>query len=178
MVSLTRGRCLIASAKSLRPFRDCCRRKARARSSCRPWSIFRACINCDRPHRASLWFPLRTNIVGRLTDRQALRIERRLTAEFHKFRTDQLWNTIDERFMDPRWLPERWYDPENVLCRLPRPLAGVGGTKSGGSAKKPPCCCPAPERHGKRKSAGVGRSVSKITRRPVAVLKTHCLWKS
>ena len=61
-------------------------------------------------------------IVGGLTDRQALRIESQLSAEFHKFRTDQLWNTIDERFMDPRWLPEKWHDPENALYRLPRPL--------------------------------------------------------
>jgi hypothetical protein len=61
-------------------------------------------------------------IVGGLTDRQAYRLETRLIAEFHKFRTDQLWNTLDERFMDPRWLPEKWHDPENVLYRLPRPL--------------------------------------------------------
>ncbi|MGC1358380.1 MAG: hypothetical protein WA851_21775 [Xanthobacteraceae bacterium] len=61
-------------------------------------------------------------IVLGLTDRQAYWFESRLIAEFHKFRTDQLWNTIDERFMDPRWLPEEWHDPENVLYRLPRPL--------------------------------------------------------
>jgi hypothetical protein len=61
-------------------------------------------------------------IVVGLTDPQALRIENRLLAEFHKFRTDQLWNTIDERFMDRRWLPEKWHHPENVLYRLPRPL--------------------------------------------------------
>src|ERR1700691_720920 len=61
-------------------------------------------------------------IVGGLTDRLAYRLESRLIAEFHKFRTDQLWNTIDERFMDPRWLPEKWHDPENLLYRLPRPL--------------------------------------------------------
>jgi hypothetical protein len=60
-------------------------------------------------------------IVGGLTDRQAYRLESRLIAEFHKFRTDQLWNTIDERFMDPRWLSKKWHDPENVLYRLPRP---------------------------------------------------------
>src|ERR1700685_960487 len=30
-------------------------------------------------------------IVGGLADRQAFRIERRLSAEFHKFRTDHLW---------------------------------------------------------------------------------------
>jgi hypothetical protein len=64
-------------------------------------------------------------IVGGLTDRQALRIESRLSAAFHKFRTDQLWNIIDERFIDPRWLPEKWHDPENVLYRLPRPLPGI-----------------------------------------------------
>ena len=59
-------------------------------------------------------------IVVGLTDPQALRIENRLLAEFHKFRTDQLWNTIDERFMDRRWRPEKWHHPENVLYRLPR----------------------------------------------------------
>jgi hypothetical protein len=64
-------------------------------------------------------------IVGGLTNRQAYQLEYRLIAEFHKFRTDQLWNTIDERFMDPRWLPENWHDPENVLYRLPRPLAVI-----------------------------------------------------
>jgi hypothetical protein len=58
-------------------------------------------------------------IVGGLTDRQAYRLESRLIAEFHKYRTDQLWNTIDERFMDPRWVPEKWHDPENALYRLP-----------------------------------------------------------
>jgi hypothetical protein len=61
-------------------------------------------------------------IVGGLTDQRAYRLESRLIAEFHKFRTDQLWNTIDERFMDRRWLPEKWHHPENVLYRLPRPL--------------------------------------------------------
>ena len=62
-------------------------------------------------------------IVAGLTDRQAYRLENRLIAEFHKLWTDQLWNAIDERFMDPRWLPEKWHDPETVLYRLPRPLA-------------------------------------------------------
>jgi hypothetical protein len=61
-------------------------------------------------------------LVGGLTDQQALQFESSLSAAFHKSRIDQLWNTIDERFMDPRWLPEKWHDPENVLYRLPRPL--------------------------------------------------------
>ena len=60
-------------------------------------------------------------IVGGLTDRQALRIESQLSAAFHRFRTDQLWNTVDERFLDRRWLPEQWNDPENEVYRLPRP---------------------------------------------------------
>jgi hypothetical protein len=35
------------------------------------------------------------------------------------FRAGQLWNTIDERFLDPRYLPEEWDDPEHPLYRLP-----------------------------------------------------------
>jgi Coenzyme A transferase len=34
----------------------------------------------------------------------------------------QLWNTIDERFLDPRYLPDEWDDPEHPFYRLPRPL--------------------------------------------------------
>jgi hypothetical protein len=57
-----------------------------------------------------------------LTDRAAYRIESRMIGEFHKFRAGQLWNTIDERFLDPRYLTEEWDDPEHPLYRLPRPL--------------------------------------------------------
>jgi hypothetical protein len=57
-----------------------------------------------------------------LTDRAAYRLESRMIGEFHKFRAGQLWNTIDERFLDPRYLPEEWDDPECPLYRLPRPL--------------------------------------------------------
>lgn len=74
-------------------------------------------------------------IVGGLTDRDAYRIEGRLIAAFHKFRTDQLWNTIDERFLDPRWLPEKWRDPENAVYRLPRPLAVI--SRGAGAAAAP-----------------------------------------
>jgi hypothetical protein len=73
-------------------------------------------------------------IVDGLTNRQALQIESRLCAAFHKLRTDQLWNTIDERFMDPRWLPENWSDPENAVYRLPHPLAPDRKYASAGSA--------------------------------------------
>jgi hypothetical protein len=57
-----------------------------------------------------------------LTDRAAYRLESKIIGEFHKFRAGQLWNTIDERFLDPRYLPDEWDDPENPLYRLPRPL--------------------------------------------------------
>ena len=61
-------------------------------------------------------------IISNLTDRTAYRIESRMIGEFHKFRAGQLWNTIDERFLDPRYLPDEWDDPEHPLYRLPRPL--------------------------------------------------------
>lgn len=63
--------------------------------------------------------------IGGPTDWQAYQLGYRLIAEFHKFRTDQLWNTIDERFMDSCWLPENSHDPENVLYRLPRSVAVI-----------------------------------------------------
>jgi hypothetical protein len=61
-------------------------------------------------------------ITSGLTDRAAYRLESRMIGEFHKYRAGQLWNTIDERFLDPRYLPDEWDDPENPLYRLPRPL--------------------------------------------------------
>ena len=45
-----------------------------------------------------------------------------LGGEFHKHRAGQLWNTIDERFMDRRFLPDERDDPEHPLYKLPRPL--------------------------------------------------------
>ena len=48
-----------------------------------------------------------------------------MIGEFHKFRAGQLWNTIDERFLDPRYLPDEWDDPEDPLYRLPRPLGNL-----------------------------------------------------
>ena len=65
---------------------------------------------------------IETVIKSGLTDRAAHRLESRMIGEFHKFRAGQLWNTIDERFLDPRYLPEEWDDPECPLYRLPRPL--------------------------------------------------------
>ncbi len=65
---------------------------------------------------------IETVIKSGLTDRAAYRLESRIIGEFHKFRAGQLWNTIDERFLDPRYLPDEWDDPEFPLYRLPRPL--------------------------------------------------------
>jgi hypothetical protein len=61
-------------------------------------------------------------IVSGLTDKAAYRLESRIIGEFHKHRAGQLWNTIDERFIDPRFLPDEWDDPEHPLYKLPRPL--------------------------------------------------------
>jgi hypothetical protein len=47
-------------------------------------------------------------IVSGLTDKAAYRLESWIIGEFHKHRAGQLWNTIDERFMDPRSLPDEW----------------------------------------------------------------------
>jgi hypothetical protein len=57
-----------------------------------------------------------------LTDKAAYRLESRIIGEFHKHRAGQLWNTIDERFMDRRFLPDEWDAPEHPLYKLPRPL--------------------------------------------------------
>jgi hypothetical protein len=61
-------------------------------------------------------------VVSGLTDKAAYRLESWIVGEFHKNRAGQLWNTIDERFIDPRFLPDEWDDPEHPLYKLPRPL--------------------------------------------------------
>ena len=60
-----------------------------------------------------------------LTDEEAYRLESKIIADFHRFQTDQLWNTIDERFMDKRLLPPEWHDPENLLYKVSRPLVDI-----------------------------------------------------
>jgi hypothetical protein len=65
---------------------------------------------------------IETVITSGLADRAAYRLESRMIGEFHKFRAGQLWNTIDERFLDQRYLPDEWDDPEHPFYRLPRPL--------------------------------------------------------
>jgi len=58
-----------------------------------------------------------------MTDKEAYQLEGKLIAKYHRFKTDQLWNTIDERFLDRRFLPADWHDPENPLYKLARPLS-------------------------------------------------------
>lgn len=60
-------------------------------------------------------------ITSGLSDREAYRLEALIVACFHRLRPSQLWNTIDERFMDAQWLPAHWDDPEHPLYRFPRP---------------------------------------------------------
>jgi hypothetical protein len=50
-------------------------------------------------------------------------MEQHLIGTYHKRRTGQLWNTIDERFLDPKYLPKNWSNPVNPLYRLARPLS-------------------------------------------------------
>ncbi len=61
-------------------------------------------------------------IVSDLSDVEAYRLESNLIAYLHRFCSGQLWNTLDERFMDRAILPDEWNDPEHPLYRLPRPL--------------------------------------------------------
>lgn len=63
-----------------------------------------------------------TKLTSGLTAKAAYEQERELIGDFHKNRTGQLWNTIDERFMDPKYLPDQWSNPINPLYRLQRPL--------------------------------------------------------
>jgi hypothetical protein len=70
-----------------------------------------------------------------MTDRDAYQLESRMIGEFHKFRAGQLWNTIDERFLDPQYLPEEWDDPEHPLYRLPRPLGNPQLTRGWAKSK-------------------------------------------
>jgi len=61
-------------------------------------------------------------IVPGLSDADAYRLESNLIVHFHRFWPGQLWNTIDERFMDRSLLPNEWNDPENSLYKVTRPL--------------------------------------------------------
>ena len=62
-------------------------------------------------------------ILDGLTDQNAFRLEYEIIGNFHKGRPGQLWNTIDERFLDKRFLPKDWSDPENPLYKVARPVS-------------------------------------------------------
>jgi hypothetical protein len=61
-------------------------------------------------------------VASNLTYGEAYTIERQMIGNYHKRYAGQLWNTIDERFMDPKYLPKKWSNPVNPLYRLSRPL--------------------------------------------------------
>ena len=66
-------------------------------------------------------------VAANLTDSEAYRIEGQMIGKFHKRRSGQLWNTIDERFMDPQYLPKSWSNPVHPAYKLPRPLVSRDG---------------------------------------------------
>jgi hypothetical protein len=78
---------------------------------------------------------IETIITSDLTDQAAYQLESTMVGEFHKCRAGQLWNTIDERFLEARYLPEKWDDPEHPLYRLPRPLGNPQLTRGWAKSK-------------------------------------------
>ena len=61
-------------------------------------------------------------VASNLTDGEAYKIEQEMIGNYHKQYAGQLWNTIDERFMDPKYFPKKWSNPVNPLYRVSRPL--------------------------------------------------------
>jgi hypothetical protein len=61
-------------------------------------------------------------ISSKLTDAEAYAMEWQMIWDYHKRHAGQLWNTIDERGMNPEDLPNKWSNPVNPLYRLPRPF--------------------------------------------------------
>jgi hypothetical protein len=85
-----------------------------------------------------------TVITSCLSDWATYQLESRMISEFHKFRPGQLWNTIDERFLGPRYLPDEWNDPENPLYRLRRPLGDPHPARGWARSCRPAACRRAP----------------------------------
>jgi hypothetical protein len=81
-----------------------------------------------------------TVITSGLSDRATYQLESGMIGEFHKLRPGQLWNTIDERFLDPRYLPDEWNDPENPLYRLRLPLGDPHPARSWARSRRPAAC--------------------------------------
>ena len=66
-----------------------------------------------------------------LTDEEAYKFEHAMIGNFHKNHAGQLWNTIDERFMDSQYLPDDWSNPLDPMYRVPRPLREVTDYSTG-----------------------------------------------
>jgi hypothetical protein len=64
-------------------------------------------------------------ITADLTDDAAYAIEHHMIGSFHKNHPGQLWNTIDERFMSPEYLPDDWSNPVHPLYKVHRPLTPI-----------------------------------------------------
>ena len=60
-----------------------------------------------------------------LTDDAAYALERHMIGSLHKNHPGQLWNTIDERFMSPEYLPDDWSNPVDPVYKVHRPLTRV-----------------------------------------------------
>jgi hypothetical protein len=61
-------------------------------------------------------------VAPNLTDGEAYNVEQEMIGNYHKQYAGQLWNTIDERFMDPKYFPKKWSNPVNPLYQVSRPL--------------------------------------------------------
>ena len=59
-----------------------------------------------------------------------------MIGEFHKFRAGQLWNTVDERFLDPRYLPDEWDDPEKPALPTASPTRQTLNLPAVGQGRK------------------------------------------
>ena len=70
-------------------------------------------------------------VAANLTDSEAYQIEGQMIGKLHKQHSGQLWNTIDERFMDPEYLPKTWSNPVHPAYKLPRPLVSRDGLFAG-----------------------------------------------
>ena len=111
---------------------------------------------------------IETVITSGLTDRAAYRLESRMIGEFHKFRAGQLWNTIDERVLDPRYLPDEWDDPEHPLYRLPRPLGNPRLARGRARSKRYQLQARLAQQKGGERLMTKDRSRSRCTRRASA----------
>jgi hypothetical protein len=88
------------------------------------WPFFRQQLVRAVRRRATIQEKI---LVSNLTDTEAYRIEGQMIGKFHKRRSGQLWNTIDERFMDPQYLPKTWSNPVHPAYKVPRPLGPRDG---------------------------------------------------